>query len=77
MTITDIKKQKVTHCLEIAKNNSSLVLVQAKANYNQCPSEYDCFAILEYCYKRKIKVNTYDINTEIIKEFKESMIQTV
>lgn len=78
MSITDIKTKKVTHCLEIAKaKNSSLLLVQAKAKYNQCPSEYDCFAILEYCYNRKIKVNTYDINSDIKLKFKEeSIIQT-
>lgn len=76
VTITDIKTLKVTHCLEIANvNNSSLLLVQAKANYNQCPSEYDCYVILEYCYNRKIKVNTYDINPEIIQKYKESMVQ--
>jgi|GEM_PF-2855553 len=77
VSITDIKAKKVTHCLEIAKaKNSSLLLVQAKANYNQCPSEYDCFAILEYCYNRKIKVNTYDINSDIKLKFKEIIIQT-
>ncbi|HCX52120.1 MAG TPA: hypothetical protein DG757_24585 [Bacillus sp. (in: Bacteria)] len=76
VTITDIKKKKVTHCLEISRNSSSLVLVQAKANYNQCPSEYDCFAILEYCYNRKIKVNTYDINSDMKLKFKENIIQT-
>lgn len=72
--ITDINTKKITHCLEIAKvNKTTLRLVQAKANYNQSPTEEDSFCILEYCSQRKIQVVTYDINSEIKQKYKEKI----
>ncbi|MGU9545634.1 PcfJ domain-containing protein [Bacillus cereus] len=62
--VEDKVEDKITHCLEI-NYDRRWKIVQAKAKYNDCPSEEVTRMLISYCKRKKILIDTYDIRMEL------------